>query len=160
LRGKYTRGHIPFRILNHDLNNLTVRIFEQLHWITYLVAYLELRAEKEKIDRAKREKHGEERRRLQAIRDQEEEQKKLEQHEKDLLLEHAAKWRQAQDLRLFIEEIESKCFEENSPDFREWIRWAKSVQEVIDPTSGGVIGYVNSHREMNTKAYKQLPSNV
>ncbi len=111
--------------------------------LSKIVASLELKAEQEKADRTEREKRWAEQKKLQAIRDQK--KIKVEQEKKriELLLHQSSKWRVAQDLRLFIDSIESASEGQgSSPSVQEWIDWAKVVQKSIDPISGDLERYI------------------
>ena len=111
--------------------------------LSKIVASLELKAEQEKVDRAEREKRWAEQKRLQAIRDQHKIRAQEEKMRIEILLDQSSKWKVAQDLRLFIDSIESANEEQgSSSSVREWIDWAKAVQKSIDPISSDVEKYI------------------
>lgn len=111
-----------------------------------IVASLELRAENEKADKVKWELARAEQRRLQDIEARKKAAKVAEQAKVELLIHHADKWMSAQNLDRFITHIESLQTDEDIPtEVRDWITWAKGVQESIDPTTCGIPDYIRSY---------------
>lgn len=113
--------------------------------LTSIVAALELRAEKEKDDRAVREKYWAEQKSLQEIREREARLREWEKKKVEMLIKHSSNWRISQDLSAFIAYVESQCNGKADADITpalDWIKWAKAVQRSIDPVGEDVKGYI------------------
>jgi predicted transcriptional regulator len=121
----------------------SIKLEQQL---TKIVAALELRADKEKLERAKIKKYWAEQKRLQAIKDKEENRKQIEARKIEMLLDHSAKWKVAQDLSLFISEIEIKHNDKEPSSYvSDWLNWARSVENSLNPISENVEKYIEQY---------------
>ena len=105
-----------------------------------IVAALEIRAENEKEERARREKYWAEQDRLKEIEKRLAAERAWEHKKVEILLSQAEKWKQANDLTLFISAVENKMMEATgaSASTQSWPEWAKAVKESIDPLAGGL----------------------
>jgi len=111
-----------------------------------IVASLELHAENEKADKVKWQLARAEQKRLQDIEDRRKAAKVAEQAKVELLLHHAEQWKIAQNLDQFITHIESmQIGDDIRTEVQKWIRWAKGVQDSIDPLACGISNFERSY---------------
>jgi len=121
-----------------------------------IVASLELHAENEKANKLKWQLARAEQKRLQDIEDSRKAAKDAEQKKAELLIHHSGQWKIAQNLDRYITHIESmQIGEDIRTEVREWIRWAKGVQESIDPLAGGISDYIRSYGTVTRDVQKR-----
>ena len=125
----------------------TTKLEQQL---TKVIASLELRAEKEKLERKERKKYQAEQNRIREIELKKLALKEMEERKIEMLLDYSSKWNKSQDLKLFIEIIETRLKNtEITKREVDWLVWAKSVEKSLNPLSRGLNLFIENFEEDN-----------
>ncbi len=148
--GTWTRSElIPNGILSLKLDNLYPKEWKDgkillEKQLAKIMAAFEIRAEDDKIERARREAYWAEQERLDEIRKKEAAIKAWELKKVDILLKHSKKWNQAKKLSSFIAEIEKRNNSSNEK-ITDWIKWAKGRLDKLDPISNGLDTFLKKY---------------
>lgn len=112
-----------------------------------IVAEIELILEKEAKERDDRKIYWAEQEKLQKEKDKLKAIKEWESKKVDLLIEHASRWSQSQQIESFILEVEEKIKQEKNrlPSTEVWLKWAKSICNELNPLSVGVNELLDSY---------------
>ena len=102
-----------------------------------LVAAFELRAQKEIADRKRRELVWLENERLRKIEAIKKARIQWESEKIEILKQHSKEWHDSQHLSQFISALETNIDTTNF-DQRNWLAWAKTVAENLNPLSNGI----------------------
>jgi hypothetical protein len=145
-------GKLSFRLddlYGKEWKDTKVKLEEKLPSI---LAGFELKADKEKIERAKRDAwHREYQQQLKEEREQEE-QRLLEIKEFNMLLSDAENWNKSKLIGSYLKEVESKLETEslNQEEINQWLKWANEKLKQLNPISEGVTQMVNSYSRYNS----------
>lgn len=124
--------------------------------LSLIIASFEYEAKKIKKERAenkawhaRQKKIEENRKRLFAI-------KVWEMKKKEILTQQFKKWQQANELKSYIGIIEKSYSEKvGSTDLKKWVRWAKSIQQSIDPVKNDFNDFLNTYK-MSEKQREEI----
>ena len=136
-------------VLNGTLSLKLDHVYETKEWkdgrlplekqLTRIVAALEIRAEDDRKKKIKWEGARKEQERVRAIEERLKAEREWEDKKVEILLSHAAKWRQARDVGQFIAAVENYSIEQPEiADIAEWVDWAKCARKSVDPLSRGI----------------------
>ena len=109
--------------------------------LSKIMAAFELKAEDDKNRRAEIKAYREERDRIDAIHNLELAKQKWEEKKVDILKKRAEQWNQLQQVKMFIDALESNP-QEKTDKVIEWIKWAREQQKELDPLSGNLEDFV------------------
>ena len=116
-----------------------------------ILAWLEIKAEEEKIQRIERERWWREQERERQLELKQKDDREWEEKKVRMLLENANQWDQSRNLTAFIEEIENRRRGMLPKDsFEEWIKWAKNIVTTVDPLSSGVDKFIENYKTPHT----------
>ncbi len=109
--------------------------------LSRIIAAIELKAEDDKIKRAKNDAYNEERRRIAAIHETEIAKEKWDENKIDVLKQFADQWHLSQKVKGLIDAVESSS-KEKTNKVLEWIKWAREQEKILDPLSGSLDDFV------------------
>ena len=103
-----------------------------------IVAALELRSVQEKVNQVALGKYRAEQKKSQKAREIQIAKERFEEEKFKILMQHSQEWQKANDLSSFIDHIDHK-FGNAEPNnlLKEWLLWARSIQQSIDPLNTG-----------------------
>jgi len=107
--------------------------------LSKLIAKLELLGERFKVERAEHKKWQDEYQEKQRVEKEISDRKKLELSSLKRMLKDSHRWKKAQLLREFINQIEQKAISEGllTEDIVQWVQWATQKADWLDPLLNG-----------------------
>jgi hypothetical protein len=106
-----------------------------------IMADIELRAEDDKINRAKNHEYNEECRRIAAINETEIAKEEWDENKIDVLKQFADQWNLSQKVKGLIDAVKFSP-QEKTNKVIEWIKWARKQEKILDPLSGSLDDFV------------------
>lgn len=152
-----SRMNWSYLVPNGKLSLKIAHSYKQKEWcdgretleeqIPKIVAGLELRSKIEKEERESIRIYHEEQERLQLIKKQKQARKDWEIKKEEILLNHAVQWNHANKLDLFLNHLEDKFKNQEAlkEERTDWLTWARSIQQAMDPSAKTTIDFLNAY---------------
>lgn len=136
ITGYVHTGILTLRIedlYNHQWSDSTNKKIEDK--LPNILAYLELRANKEKIERIEREIRHKENERKRKIEEELKVKRNKELEDFKSVINHSSRWQKAMDLRNYIQTVESNAIKNKklTQELKDWLQWINDKADWYDP---------------------------